>query len=299
MGDHRHRDERRGQVHLAHPERHRRVQGRERRRLDQERSGLAQGLGRRPGLRRDRRGRPGLRARQGPDVHRPRNRSRCGRASRARRTSRSTAIDLGHMSNVGQPGDVAVRTARRAGAHRPALTDRMATPGARLEDLAQRLQATCLAGGSRSPRPSRAPAGSSRTPSRRSPGSSGYFLGGVVSYSNEVKSIDARRPDRGAGRPRRRERPGRGRHGRRRPRAPRRRPRGRRHRRRRTRRRDGRTSRSGSSTSRSPTGPGRTSVASCWPGDRASNIEDSAAAALELLLERATQATAVPPVGAS
>ena len=91
LGAGRHRDQPRGQDHDPDPERGRGLQRRQRRRLDQGRPRLAQGLGRRQGRRAARRRRPGLRQRQDPDVQRQGRRSRSARATPRRRTSRSTA----------------------------------------------------------------------------------------------------------------------------------------------------------------------------------------------------------------
>ena len=222
------------------------------------------------------------------------------------RTGKSSAtyftvngVDLGHMSNAGNPETWLFAPPDRAGAHRPALTDRMGTPGARLEDLAQRLQVTCLASAITVATAESCTGGLVAHAITSQPGSSGYYVGGVVSYSNEVKSIALGVPTEvlaahgavsaqvavamAAGV---RERLGAAVLG------------------------VGVTGVAGpdGGTPDKPVGLVYIAVADgagtdvrrfLWPGDRASNIEDSAAAALELLLERATQATAVPPVGAS
>ena len=95
VGDHSHGVQPRGQDHGHHPQRHGRVQGRQCRRRDQERPGMAEGLGRWQGVRQDHRGRARVRPGQHADVHRPRSRSRSGPASPAPRTSRSTAPTSG------------------------------------------------------------------------------------------------------------------------------------------------------------------------------------------------------------
>lgn len=174
----------------------------------------------------------------------------------------------------------------------------MGTPGARLEDLAQRLQVTCLAGAITVATAESCTGGLVAHAITSQSGSSGYYVGGVVSYSNEVKSITLGVPTEvlaahgavsaqvavamAAG----------------------------------VRERLGAVLGVGvtgvagpdGGTPDKPVGLVYIAVADgagtdvrrfLWPGDRASNIEDSAAAALELLLERATQATAARPVGAS
>ena len=88
LGHHDHRVQRRGQEDRADPERDRRLPGRQRRRVGPGEPCVAQGLGRRQGLRPDRGGRARLRPGQGPDVQRRGSRSRSGPASPAPRTSR-------------------------------------------------------------------------------------------------------------------------------------------------------------------------------------------------------------------
>jgi PncC family amidohydrolase len=64
----------------------------------------------------------------------------------------------------------------------------MGTHGTRLEDLAERLQATCLTAGLTVATAESCTGGLVAHAITSRPGSSGYFVGGVVSYSNEVKS---------------------------------------------------------------------------------------------------------------
>ena len=83
LGDHGHGLEPRGQDDLADAQRHRRLQGRQPRRVDRRRPRLDQGLGRRQDRSRDRRRGQGLRQRQARSRSTARNRSRSGPARRA------------------------------------------------------------------------------------------------------------------------------------------------------------------------------------------------------------------------
>jgi PncC family amidohydrolase len=64
----------------------------------------------------------------------------------------------------------------------------MTTPGEPLTDLAQRLQDTCLAAGLSVTTAESCTGGLVAHAITSRPGSSGYYLGGVVSYSNDVKA---------------------------------------------------------------------------------------------------------------
>ncbi len=188
VGDHRHRVQPRGQDDGHHAQRHGRVQGRQRRRRDQERPGVAEGLGRWPGVRQDHRGRarvcpgrhahvPGQGVGRGPDrqvqchvLHGERDRPRAHERRR-------------------QPRDVALRATRRTGSDRPSLTT-MATEHEPLEDLARRLQHTCLGAGLTVATAESCTGGLVAHGITSVPGSSGYFLGAIVSYADRVK-VDA------------------------------------------------------------------------------------------------------------
>jgi PncC family amidohydrolase len=64
----------------------------------------------------------------------------------------------------------------------------MGTPGTRLETLAERLQATCVAAGLTVATAESCTGGLVAHAITSRSGSSGYFVGGVVSYSDEVKA---------------------------------------------------------------------------------------------------------------
>ena len=202
-----------GKTRVADPERDRRLPGRQRRRDRQGRPGLAQGLGRWQGQRRDRRRRQGLRPRQGPDLHRQGSDRGPHRQRRARPTSRSTGSTSGSSptratrgtwlfappaagptDNADRPG---MAPASDGPADRPVEASVDSAVGARVD--APRREAALAT-------PPRAPGGVSRArPDRRDrgvlhrrprrprasrtiAGSSGYFLGGVVSYCDAVKA---------------------------------------------------------------------------------------------------------------
>src|SRR4051794_16938409 len=181
MGDRGHRDLGAEQDSLDHPPRHRRLYRRERRRDDPWRVVVDQGLGRRRSLRRLQR--DGVPRREGPHVHGQdvrrgadgflrqhvvhpqRRRARCaGKERRAR--------------------NVALR------ATRPASQDaaEVAMPDPALVAVAERLQGICLGKGLSVALAESCTGGVVAAAITSVAGSSGYFLGGVVSYADAAKT---------------------------------------------------------------------------------------------------------------
>ena len=187
---HRHRDQRRGQDHVPDPQRHRGLPGRHRRRDRSRAAG--------PGSRSGSTARCPTMTGAAGRVYAPgkvltftaKDRSRSGPASPARPTSRSTASTSGTCPSWATPRRGCSR--RPTSPSGPTGADRRWHVACQTEDargdLAGRLQRrACARLASRWPPPNRARAGWSPMRSPRSPGSSGYFLGAVVSYSNDAK----------------------------------------------------------------------------------------------------------------
>ena len=196
LGDHRDRLESRGQDLLPQPRGDGRLQGRQPRRVDRWWPCVDQGLGRRQDPSRRRRGGPGLQRWQDPDLQRQEvDRGSHGLVGRDEvRAQRDVARGAGSQRDA---RDLAVRATRQARADPASLTDVPPTDE-ELLDLAERVGASCRAGNRTLATAESCTGGLVAHLITEIPGSSAYFVGGLVTYDNDVKTaladVPAERP---------------------------------------------------------------------------------------------------------
>ena len=180
--------QRRGQDDIAHAQRHGRLQGREPRLADQGRSRLDQGLGRRQGRQEGGCCRDGLQERQDPHV--PGQEVDRGPDRLVRRDAvHAEWHEARRAREIGDPGDLALRASGRTAEDQSPLTagDRRPVTDDRLVALAERLYTVCIDRGLTVATAESCTGGLVAHAITEIAGSSAYFLGGFVTYADDVK----------------------------------------------------------------------------------------------------------------